>query len=103
MAQTIASTHRSAPLLKMLPSLTIVSSFQVLTVTTWNAGDLHDREDGERPLQGSTLWILLRHVGELPGEGHHLEQDQQEERHDEDDPERDDGQASELHTSSFSC
>ena len=86
----------------MLSRLTMVSNFQVLTITTWTTCDLQDREDGERPLQIGAVRILLSHMGELPGEGHNLEQDQQEERYDEDDPKGDDSQPSELHISSFS-
>ncbi|MDP9983600.1 hypothetical protein J2W14_003021 [Pseudarthrobacter oxydans] len=33
--QTIASTYRSASVLKMLSRLTMVSNFEVLTITTW--------------------------------------------------------------------
>ena len=66
--------------------LTRVISFQVDTITTWMHPE--HRHGGHWPPQVGLFRVLLRHVRELPGQRHDLEQDQNSEQHHEEDPKK---------------
>src|SRR5215212_9942480 len=87
-AHTITLTHTREASLKMRSSLTRVSSFQVDTITTWMHSTQKTVTAVAGPPQVGVFRVLLRHVRELPGQRHDLEQDQDPEQHHEKEPKK---------------